>query len=70
MNKNGKPAKNGKHAAEPAFVILGELALRRAARKVRAENRCLGPPPSSFGKTAGLWPSPPENLAGQLPPSR
>ena len=44
MNKNGKPAKNGKRVATPAFVIRGERALRRAARKVRAENRRLGLP--------------------------
>ena len=44
MNKNGKPAGNGKRAVTPAFVVRGERALRRAARKVRAENRRLGLP--------------------------
>jgi hypothetical protein len=44
MNKNGSHAKNGKRPATPAFVVRAERALRRVARKVRAENNRLGLP--------------------------
>jgi hypothetical protein len=54
MNKSGSRAKNGKRPATPEFVARAERALRRVARKVRAENNRLGLPLLvwSNGKTA------------------
>jgi hypothetical protein len=42
--KHLKRKRNRKSSKTPAFVARAERALRRAARKVRAENRALGLP--------------------------
>jgi hypothetical protein len=45
MRKNGHlTAKSAKSTKDPAFVKRAERALRRAAHKVKIENRALGLP--------------------------